>query len=193
MSVLLLVDIQHDFLPGGALAVPYGDHILPVVEELILDADHVIASQDYHPSGHASFASTHGKEIGEKIDLDGVDQHLWPDHCVQGSHGAKLVIEKPDHIVQKGVDIQVDSYSAFFDNGRKRQTGLNGYLKKLGVKEIVIAGLALDYCVKFTALDAISLGYRVHLVRDGCKAVNINPDDEERSLVEMACKGVIIV
>lgn len=198
MRVLLLVDIQNDFLPGGALAVPEGDTIIPVVNKLIGHFDLVIATQDWHPPDHGSFASNHpGKKIGEMIELHGLPQVLWPDHCVQNTEGAKfskeLKTSKINKIFQKGTDKEIDSYSGFFDNGHKKSTGLDNFLKEKGVTELYITGLATDYCVKYTALDARKLGFRTYLVVDACKGVNLMPGDVENAIKTMADAGVTLV
>ena len=194
MICLLLVDIQNDFLPGGALAVPCGDEVIPVANSLMAEADLVVATQDWHPPGHGSFASTHGAEVGSVIDLDGLEQVLWPDHCVSGSAGALfgpgLETNGIDHVVRKGTDPRVDSYSGFFDNGRRHDTGLADYLRGTGVSEVLVAGLATDYCVKWTALDAASLGFRTTVVGAGCRGVELNPGDVDRAWTEMAEAGI---
>lgn len=198
MRALLLVDIQNDFLPGGALAAPGGDRILPYIKELITsDFDVIVASKDWHPSGHGSFASTHGKEVGEVIELEGLEQRLWPDHCIQDTQGAELhpVIEEEavDHIVFKGIDPNVDSYSAFFDNARRRSTGLSEYLKERGVDHVFIAGLVTDYCVKFTALDAVEQGFETTVLLKGCVALDVPKGEEQRAIEQMRAAGVKVL
>lgn len=175
-KALLLVDIQNDFLPGGALAVPNGDAILPTVQRLIhLPFDRIVTTQDWHPPGHISFASTHQKPIGTLIE----GQMLWPDHCVQGTKGAdhpsELHLEKHTHLtIYKGTDKEVDSYSGFYDNARKGETGLHVALQEAGIDTLYVAGLATDYCVKATVLDACELGYTTFVVREGCRGVEIH-------------------
>lgn len=196
-KALIVVDIQNDFLPGGKLAVPEGDKIIPVVNKLIKNFDIVVATQDWHPANHVSFAENHqNKRPGDKIILGGIEQILWPAHCVQNTHGAEFAKDleknKITAVIQKGTDPMIDSYSGFFDNARKKETGLDNLLKSLGVNEIYIVGLATDYCVKFTALDAVSLGYKTHVIIDACKGVNLNPGDIENSLNEMKKAGVIV-
>ena len=197
---LIVVDAQNDFCKGGALAVPDGDAVVPVVNRLLATTKFplAVATQDYHPAGHKSFASRHeGKKVYDVIDLNGLPQVLWPDHCQWGTPGAdfhkNLLTGKLAAIFRKGRDSEVDSYSGFFDNGRRNSTGLGGYLKELGVTDVYVLGLATDYCVKFTALDAVSLGFNTYLVLDGCRAVNIQPEDGAKAVAEMKEKGVSIV
>jgi len=177
MRALLLIDLQYDFMPGGALAVPQGDATVLVANRLLDRFGFVVASQDWHPADHLSFASQHpGHEPLEEIELDGLSQTLWPDHCVQGSHGAELHHElrtgSIDRVIRKGEDRRVDSYSAFFDNARRRKTDLEATLREQGVEELVVLGLATDYCVLFSVLDALDLGFRVSVVRDGCRGID---------------------
>jgi len=198
MKALLLIDIQNDFLPGGALAVTAGEQIIPVVNELQKDFDLIIATQDWHPPDHASFAANHpGHKPGEIIDLDGLKQVLWPVHCVQNTPGAKfspaLKRTRVAHVIQKGTDPQIDSYSGFFDNARRKSTGLKDYLDSKYVKELFIAGLATDYCVKFTALDAISLGFKTHLLAQACRGVDLHPNDVLNAIEEMRKAGVQVL
>jgi nicotinamidase/pyrazinamidase len=196
-KALIVVDIQNDFLPGGRLAVPDGDKIIPKVNDLIKKFDLVIATQDWHPANHISFAENHkGKKPGDKITVEGVEQILWPLHCVQNTFGAEfakdLLKDKFTAVIRKGTDPMIDSYSGFFDNARKKDTGLDNLLKSLNVSEVYIVGLATDYCVKFTALDAVSLGYKTHVIRDACMGVNLKPNDTENALNELKKAGVII-
>ncbi|MFV8751179.1 bifunctional nicotinamidase/pyrazinamidase [Nannocystaceae bacterium ST9] len=189
---LILVDIQPDFMPGGPLAVPEGDAILPVVRGLIDRHELVVATQDWHPREHGSFAANHeGRSPGEVIDLHGLAQVLWPIHCVQDTPGAALVdsLGKISAVFRKGSDPKVDSYSGFFDNGRRNSTGMGEWLKAQGVDALTIVGLATDYCVKFTALDAIELGFATTVVRDACRAVNLREGDDERALAEVVAAG----
>jgi nicotinamidase/pyrazinamidase len=197
MNALLLVDIQNDFLSGGPLAVPGGDEVLPVANRLMPRYDLVIATQDWHPADHRSFASRHpGKFVGDVIDLDGLEQILWPDHCVQGTRGAHLAAglntDRLDKIIRKGTDPTIDSYSAFFDNARRKATGLDDFLHSKGVDEVHVMGLATDYCVKFTVLDALDLGFRTVLLTDGIRGVELNEGDCERAIQEMTDNGAII-
>lgn len=198
MRTLVIVDIQNDFLPGGALAVSQGNEVIPVINALAPRFELVVATQDWHPANHGSFATNYpGRRPGEMITLAGQPQVLWPVHCVQGTKGAEISpLLDTRHIraiFQKGVDPDIDSYSGIFDNGRRRSTGLSEYLVEQGVKEIFIAGLALDYCVKFTSLDAVSLGLRTWVIRDACRAVNLGPNDGERAVAEMRAHGVRVV
>ena len=197
MKALIIVDLQNDFCPGGALAVNDGDKIIPIINKLLPKFDLIVATQDWHPKNHKSFASNHGKKIGEVIDLNGLNQILWPDHCVQGSKGAEFVFtldaKRIDRIFQKGTDPEIDSYSGFFDNGHKKRTGLDDYLRKKGVDEVYIVGLATDYCVKFTALDAVELGFKTYLIQDACRGVNLNNHDSDEAIQGMKTKGVGII
>ncbi len=198
MKTLILVDIQNDFCPGGALAVPAGDEVVAVANRLQEKFDLVVATQDWHPPDHASFASQHeGREIGELIELGGQAQVLWPDHCVQNTPGAqlhpRLDVSKIDRVFQKGEDREIDSYSGFFDNDHRHATGLGEYLKSQGAHQVYVCGLATDYCVKFTALDAQQLGFETFLVADACRGVNLNGEDVENALREMQAAGVLVV
>ncbi len=266
-KALILVDIQNDFLPGGALAVPDGDKVVPVANDLIerfgsvpyrcssggwhgqvedlavkggatdvkggakdvkggitakphfvrfdratystthfatnvhqtkRDRPLIVATQDWHPVGHGSFAGRHSdRKVGDVIDLNGLEQILWPDHCVQGTAGADLAAalktDRIDKVFRKGTDAGIDSYSGFFDNGRRKSTGLGEYLKDRGVEEVFICGLATDYCVKATALDAVGLGFRTYLIKDACRGVNLNPGDVDKAIEEMKSGGVRII
>ncbi len=194
-TALLLVDVQHDFLPGGALAVPQGDEILPIIAGLQPMFDCIIATQDWHPAHHGSFAANHpGTQPGQQIQLEGLSQILWPVHCVQGTSGADfpttLDRNRWNAIFQKGKNPLVDSYSGFFDNARRGDTGLGDYLKQQGIRRVFVAGLALDYCVKFTAMDAVSLGFETLLLMDATRAVNLQPEDGQRALEEMKAAGI---
>jgi nicotinamidase/pyrazinamidase len=198
MEALIIVDIQNDFLPGGALEVPGGNEIIPLVNSLQPKFDLIVATQDWHPAGHGSFASSHkGKKPGDSFLLNGLDQILWPDHCVQGSGGAEfskdLDVSRIDKIIQKGTDPGIDSYSGFFDNGKKKDTGLDKYLKGRGVEKVFIVGLATDYCVKFTALDAVSSGYKTTVISDATRAVNLQPGDFEKAVKEMRNAGIEVL
>lgn len=197
MKTLIITDVQHDFMPGGALGVPGANEIIPVINRIIPKFDHVLATQDWHPPHHVSFASTHRKKVGEVIQVGGVEQILWPDHCIQGTKGADfangLHRERIEGIYHKGVDPKVDSYSAFFDNSRKRSTGLAAHLKKHNLKELYFVGLATDYCVLYSVLDSCELGFTTFLIQDGCKAINLNPGDENRALEKMRADGAIVI
>ena len=177
MRALLLIDIQNDFLPGGRLAVPAGDEIIPLVNALQPRFDLVVATQDWHPAGHQSFASSHaGRVQFEQIDLHGLPQVLWPDHCTQASDGAALApalqTERIEALFRKGMNPEIDSYSAFFDNGHRKSTGLADYLRGRGVTEVVVAGLAADYCVYYSALDALATGFATTVVTDATRAIS---------------------
>ena len=198
MRTLILVDLQNDFLPGGALAVPRGDEVIPIANRLQERFDLVVATQDWHPPRHGSFASSYpGKKPGELVELAGLPQVLWPDHCVQGTAGAAfapaLTMARVEAIVRKGTDPAIDSYSGFFDNGHRKSTGLGDYLKGRGATDLYVLGLATDYCVKFTALDAVRLGFRTFLVQDGCRGVELSKGDVARALDEARKAGVQIV
>jgi nicotinamidase/pyrazinamidase len=198
MKALILVDIQNDFLPGGALGVPRGNEVVPVANRLQPGFGLVVATQDWHPKDHGSFASTRpGRKPGEQAELGGLPQVLWPDHCVQGTTGAAfapgLDMNRVEAIVRKGTDPAIDSYSGFFDNGHRKATGLGDYLKGRGAKDVYVLGLATDYCVKSTALDALRLGFRAFLVQDGSRGVELRAGDVDRAIDEMRQAGVQLV
>ncbi len=198
MRALILVDIQNDFLPGGALAVPDGDAVITLANKLQPLFPIVVATQDWHPPNHGSFAANHpGKEPYDQIDLEGVAQTLWPVHCVQGTPGAALpsglTQTRITKVFQKGTDPRIDSYSGFFDNGHRKATGLGEWLKEQGVTETYVCGLATDYCVRFTALDAVQLGFKTYLIEDACRGVNLRPDDASHALEELKRAGVLVV
>lgn len=178
-AALLVIDVQNDFCPGGALAVPGGDKIVPKINALMTDFKEIILTQDWHPAGHSSFASEHpGKAPFETVEMEYGTQVLWPDHCVQGSHGGAFhpdLDTAPAHlIIRKGMSLKIDSYSAFFENDRATHTGLDGYLQTRGITRLVMVGLATDFCVQFSALDAAKLGYRVTVRRDLCRAIDLD-------------------
>lgn len=197
MKTLILVDIQNDFCPGGALAVSEGNEVVGIANQLMPKFDLVVATQDWHPAGHKSFASQNNKSIGDVFDLNGIQQIAWPDHCIQNTHGAEFVAElNANHINKifpKGTDTEIDSYSGFFDNDHRNATGLGAFLKEKNGTEVFIMGLATDYCVKFTALDAIKLGFKTKLIIDGCRGVELSPGDIETAITEMKNAGVEIV
>jgi len=200
MKALIIVDVQNDFLPGGALAVPEGNKVIPVINDLSQDFDLVFTTQDWHPKNHCSFAASHpGKKIGDRILIDGQEQILWPVHCVHNTYGAELAAELNPKVISggvhisKGTDERVDSYSGFFENQRKRATGLDELLRQHGVDDLTIVGLATDYCVKATVLDARDLGFNVIVCADACRAVNLSPDDGAKALAIMQEAGVMIV
>jgi nicotinamidase/pyrazinamidase len=194
MKTLLVVDVQNDFCPGGALAVEKGDEVVPVLNDQMALMDLVVATADWHPSDHVSFAASHaGKEIGDEVTVNGLSQTLWPVHCVQNTQGAQfhpdLDRTKIDKTILKGTDLDIDSYSGFFDNGHQQKTELDDYLKGKGVTHVYVGGLATDYCVKYTVLDALDLGYKVTLLKPGCRGVDLNAGDIGRALKEMEAKG----
>lgn len=177
MKALIIVDVQNDFVAGGSLEVPFGEQIVPLVNKLSEQFDLVVATQDWHPPSHKSFASNHpDKKPFGKIILGGLDQVLWPDHCVQGTAGAAfchdLQLDRVEAIFRKGMDPQIDSYSGFYDNGHKKSTGLAGYLKERGVTSVYVCGLAGDYCVYFTAKDALKAGFKTFLIEDATRAIS---------------------
>lgn len=198
MRALLLIDIQNDFVPGGSLAVPRGDEVIAVANHLMPEYEFVVATQDWHPAGHKSFASEHaGRNVGEVIRWDGLEQVLWPDHCVQGTPGAELCpalhTKRLDTVIRKGTDVNIDSYSGFFDNGHRKATGLATLLWHRGADVVDVMGLATDYCVKFTALDAVAEGFETRLLLEGCRGVELRPGDCEQAVEEMRAAGVEIV
>ena len=198
MNALILVDLQNDFCPGGALEVAEGDRVIPVANELIPRFDLVVVTQDWHPATHKSFAANHPwRKVGQVIDLHGLDQVLWPMHCIQESFGAEFVPQLDrsgiDAIFQKGTDPEIDSYSGFFDNGHRKATGLGDFLKEKGVDELFVMGLATDYCVKFTVLDGLKLGFEVHLIEPGCRGVNLQPNDSTNAIEELRAAGAKIL
>jgi nicotinamidase/pyrazinamidase len=178
-TALLVIDVQNDFCPAGALAVVGGNEIIPHINEEMAKYDCVVLTQDWHPKGHSSFATSHeGKNPLELIKMPYGDQVLWPDHCVQGSKGAEfhpdLNIEQANAIIRKGSNPFIDSYSAFFENDRKTSTGLDGYLKSLEIEKISLVGLATDFCVNYSAQDAANLGYKVSVLEKMCRAIDLN-------------------
>jgi len=198
MRTLILVDIQNDFLPGGALAVPRGNEVVPVANRLQPGFKLVVATQDWHPAGHGSFASTHpGRKPGELAELAGLPQVLWPDHCVQGSAGAAfapgLEMNRVETIFRKGTDPRIDSYSGFFDNEHKKATGLAEWLRERWITRVYVMGLATDHCVKATVLDARQLGFDTWVIEDGCRAVELAPGDGERAFAAMRTAGATLV
>jgi nicotinamidase/pyrazinamidase len=197
MKALILVDVQYDFCPGGSLAVPQGDEVIPIANRLQKAFDLIVATQDWHPRGHGSFASTHGKPLYEVISINGSPQTLWPDHCIQGTHGAELMAavdrSRIARIFQKGTDPRIDSYSGFLDADHRNSTGLADFLREHHVTRVYIAGLATDYCVKYTALDAVQLGFEAYVVADACRGVDLKKDDSAAAFRAMEAAGVKIV
>lgn len=195
MNALIIVDLQNDFLPGGALAVPHGDDLIPIANRLQTRFDTVIATKDWHPKNHCSFASQHaGKQVGDVIEIDGRPQVLWPDHCVADTPGSEfpacLETEKISKFFHKGTDPERDSYSGFFDNGGRYATGLGRYLHTHGIDTVHVMGLATDYCVRATAIDAARLGFKTFLIADACRGVEMNAGDCWRAIDEMRNAGV---
>ena len=199
-AALLLIDLQNDFCPQGALAVPRGDEVIPVALQAVAlaqrDGVPVIATQDWHPADHGSFASQSGGQIGALGKLNGLPQVWWPDHCIQNTIGAAFHPMLRDtafaFVVHKGSDATIDSYSAFFDNGQRAATALHGWLQQHGITHLWLLGLATDYCVKFSVLDALRLGYAVTVIQDGCRGVDLAPGDSERALAEMQAAGATL-
>lgn len=192
MKALIIIDIQNDFLPGGALAVQNGDAVIPVINKLQSQFDLVVATQDWHPADHKSFASMHpGKKIFDEIMLDGLPQVLWPNHCVQETEGAEFSVQldtkKIEAIFRKGMDKNIDSYSGFFDNGKKKATGMGDYLKGRGVTSIYVCGLAADYCVYFTALDGLEMGFQSTIITDA--TLPIDKENFEKVMKDYKAKG----
>src|SRR5882724_4688928 len=197
MRALILVDIQNDFCPGGTLAVREGDAVVPLANRLMSQVDLVVATQDWHPAEHGSFAVNHpGRQPFELAELAGLPQVLWPAHCVQWTGGALfhpgLDSRRIAQVVPKGTDPRIDSYSGFFDNGRRKATGLHEWLQSQGVDQLLLCGMATDYCVKATALDAVSLGYGNTVVADACRGVNLAPGDIDQALAALREAGVAI-
>ncbi len=194
-SVLLIVDVQNDFCPGGSLAVEYGDTIIPRINSLMHRFPLVVATKDWHPAGHVSFADSHpGSKPGDTVTHDGVEQQLWPSHCVQGTAGADFHADldrKPLNLVlHKGTSVNLDSYSAFFENDHKTPTGLEGYLKTLGVSKVYIAGLAEDVCVRFSAEDAVACGFESFVIADCTRGVDIPKGSVQTARRSMQGKNV---
>jgi nicotinamidase/pyrazinamidase len=195
-EALIIVDVQNDFCPGGALAVPRGDEILPAVNRLAAEFTHVILTQDWHPRGHASFASSHpGKQPFETIEVAYGEQILWPDHCVQGTPGAafhpRLDASHAELIVRKGFRRAIDSYSAFFENDHRTPTGLAGYLHERGLQRLTLCGLATDFCVLYSALDGRKAGFEVSVVTSACRGIDID-SSLHRALASMREAGAIL-
>lgn len=197
MKALIIVDIQNDFCSGGTLAVPGGDEIVPIINGMQGQFDLIVATQDWHPQNHASFASNHrDKKQFDTIMLDGLEQVLWPDHCVQGSRGAEfhaaLDLKRVEAIFRKGMDPRIDSYSGFFDNGHRKSTGLGGYLKERNVDEVYVAGLAGDYCVYYTVRDSIQMGLRTFLVEDATRSISTEGFQEAVAEINSSGRGKVV-
>jgi nicotinamidase/pyrazinamidase len=193
-TALLMIDIQNDFCPGGALAVADGDAVVAVTNTLLKHFPVQVLTQDWHPANHSSFAANHsGAEAFSLIPMPYGDQVLWPSHCVQGSDGAEfhpdLICESADVVIRKGYNLAIDSYSAFFENDRKTKTGLAGYLRDRDIKSVVLTGLATDFCVYFTAIDAADLGFDVTLVSDACRAIDLD-GSLDAAMTAMTGRGI---
>jgi nicotinamidase/pyrazinamidase len=190
MKALIIVDIQNDFLQGGRLAVKGGNEVIPIINSIQEKFDLVVATQDWHPEGHKSFASQYSnKREYEKIELNNIKQTLWPDHCVQNTFGAEISSElnqnRIEAIFRKGMNSNVDSYSGFFDNGKLKCTGLGDFLKGRGVNEVFVCGLAADYCVYFTAKDALELGFKSNIIENATKAINlVNFENSKKKFIK---------
>ena len=194
MSALIVIDVQNDFCPGGALAVPEGDAIIPGINALIDTADAVVLTQDWHPNGHSSFASEHaGKDPYQTVEMPYGTQVLWPEHCVIGSEGAAfhnaLNADKANMVIRKGFRRQIDSYSAFFENDHETPTGLEGYLRTRGITELTLVGLATDFCVAYSAIDAAKLGFDVTVHQELCRAIDLD-GSLDAAWAQMAQAGV---
>lgn len=199
MKALIVVDIQNDFLPGGALVVKEGNTIIPLINEMVhYSFDLIVATKDWHPTEHGSFVNNYkDKKTGDHINLGQLDQILWPAHCVQGTWGSEFapgwdttVIDK---VIYKGTDPLIDSYSTFYDNGHRKSTGLEIYLREKGIKDVFIAGLTTDYCVKYSAIDALTLGFHPYVIIDACQGVNLDPNDSEKAIATMRQAGVVLL
>lgn len=198
MKALIIVDMENDFMPGGALGVAKGDELISIINALIPKFPLIVACQDWHPKEHVSFAANHpGKKVGDRIKVKGFEQVLWPVHCVHDTAGAAMVSglhkEKIAKFFHKGTEKDIDSYSAFFDNARLRSTGLDVYLKNHKITDVYLVGLATDYCVLYSSLDAIDLGFNVFVVIDGCRPINLQPEDERRAIATIAARGGKII
>lgn len=197
-KALIIVDVQNDFCEGGALAVPKGNEVIPEINALQNSDDYtlIVATLDFHPHNHKSFASNNNAPVGSLGELNGQPQVMWPNHCVEGTKGADLHKDletlRIGKVFRKGRNPEVDSYSGFFDNDKKSETGLGQFLKDKGIDEVHVVGLALDYCVKATALDAKQLGFETVVIEKGTRAVNLSPDDGNNSLKELKAAGIIV-
>ncbi|WP_137157261.1 bifunctional nicotinamidase/pyrazinamidase [Rhizobium sp. FKL33] len=196
-EALVVIDVQNDFCPGGALAVADGDAILPAVNALISRFDHVALTQDWHPAGHSSFASSHaGKAPFDSVTMPYGEQTLWPDHCIQGTPGAEfhpgLVWTKAELVIRKGYRTAIDSYSAFFENDHTTPTGLAGYLRERGIEAVTLCGLATDFCVAFSALDAVAAGFKTTVALDACRGIDLG-GSMSAQLEKMRQAGVTLV
>ncbi len=198
MRALVIVDLQNDFMPEGALGVPEADRIVPLINRLIGKFDIVVASQDYHPCNHCSLISNHpGRRVRESVVINGLSQIIWPDHCIEGTYGSRLV-EKLDQsrlarVFHKGTHPEYDSYSCFFDNGHFYSTGLDDFLRQAGADQIYLCGLTIDYCVKYSAIDAVACGFDTYVILDACRGIDMIPGDLHNAITEMVAAGVRII
>ena len=198
MKALIIVDLQNDFMPGGPLGVPGSDELATIINSFVEKFPLVIATQDWHPTNHCSFAKNHfGKKAGDTVNIKGLPQILWPVHCVRDTSGAELVAslnKKPiaSHFY-KGTDQGIDSYSAFFDNAHLRSTGLGDYLKSRGITDVYFAGVATDYCVLYSAIDALDLSFQVHIILDACRGINLQPGNVDKALAAITARGGEII
>lgn len=200
-QALIIIDIQNDFCPGGPMAVHEGDMTVPVANryarEFRARGECVLALQDWHPANHGSFASVSGEPVYTLGELNGLAQIWWPDHGIQGSAGAELHpgLDRSliDAVFHKGQDVDVDSYSAFFDNGHRPKTELDSWLQARGITHLVMLGIATDYCVKYSVLDALELGYQVTVVKEGCRGVNLSPEDSDIAFAQMKAQGAVLI
>jgi nicotinamidase/pyrazinamidase len=197
LTCLIITDVQRDFMPGGALGVSGANFIIPIINQLSFKFDRIVAVRDWHPPGHISFASTHGKRIGETIQVGNIEQILWPDHCIQDTRGAELAdglqTEKIEALFDKGTDLLIDSYSAFFDSNRHRSTGLADFLQEQKIKNLYFVGVATDYCILYSVLDALELGFKVTVILDACRAINRRLGDETKAIDAMKTKGAKMI
>jgi nicotinamidase/pyrazinamidase len=197
-TALIILDVQNDFCPNGALPISEGHLVVPVINSIAGAYNTIVATQDWHPRGHVSFASAHpGKKVFEQIVLDGTDQTLWPDHCVAGTDGASLHpgldTSAIDCIIRKGTNPLVDSYSAFLENDKKTETGLSGYLTARSIKHVFICGLATDFCVYYSAMDAVHFGFAVSVIIDACRGINIPAGSIDTVISDMKKHGIKII
>ncbi|MDA8126968.1 MAG: bifunctional nicotinamidase/pyrazinamidase [Deltaproteobacteria bacterium] len=196
-KALIITDVQNDFCPGGALAVAGGDEIIASINALSQKFDRVVATQDWHPAGHVSFAGRHGRRPYERIRIASGEQELWPDHCVQGTAGADfhrdLDLRAVSLIIRKGIHPGIDSYSTFLENDRKTETGLHYYLRGLGIESLCFCGLATDYCVHYSALDALRMGFKVAVLLSACRGVDVPAGNIDRALADMQARGIRLI
>ncbi len=197
-TALIVIDVQNDFCPGGALEVKEGDKIVPVINEVMGYFSWIVATQDWHPADHLSFASNHsGKKPLEVINVDGIDQVLWPDHCIQGSKGAEFHPELNASafslILRKGRNKRIDSYSAFYENDKKTKTGLIGFLHELGIGTLFFCGLAIDYCVYYSVMDALGAGFKCYVIEDAVRGVDFPVGSVDRAVNDMKTRGAIFI